>query len=95
MSMVTTIIALVLMVDTVRPPAEDVREQFALDDFYEKCVIVETMPVVASERVSDEAPGRRDLDGDRVSARVIKAAGASLHAGGDAVPDLSTLNGIY
>ena len=47
------------------------------------------------ERASDEAPGRRDLDGDRVSARVIKAAGASLHAGGDAVPDLSTLNGIY
>ena len=31
------------------------------------------------ERASDEAPGRRDLNGDRVSAIVSKAAGACLH----------------
>ncbi len=53
--LVVTWATAVLGADAIGPPSADVRERFALDPFYEKCVVVETMPVVASARVADAA----------------------------------------
>ena len=41
--------------DGVRPISDDLRTQFELDPFYEKYVMAGALPVVGSEKVSDEA----------------------------------------
>jgi hypothetical protein len=41
--------------DSVIPLPNDVREEFKLSPFYQKCCLVEGFPVVASEKVSDAA----------------------------------------
>ena len=49
----------ILSVDSVfevhSPPPAEVIEEFQLDPFYQKCLVVDHMPIVASEHVRDEA----------------------------------------
>lgn len=39
----------------VKAPDADLRSRFKLDPHYQKCLVVETFPIVASEKVPDEA----------------------------------------
>lgn len=40
---------------TVTSVPPEVRERFSLDDFYQQCIVVEGMPIVASEKVNASA----------------------------------------
>jgi hypothetical protein len=39
----------------VAPPSKELRERFGLDDHYQKCVVLDGFPIVASASVKDEA----------------------------------------